>query len=517
MIQKFKNWFQQLLGFKLGVLDALFLLALTIVFFTLPVFTAPDSIIYIQNAHVLGGQLPFSSWQSIRGPLLPALLRISFALFGESATGTAVLLYIAYLCMVVGTLYLCHLVGFFSLLKRAGTWALCTILVFLNPVILTYSHFVLTEFFALVLCLLAFCLIIKTQQLLLRPQTKRAPVLAARYIGTLVFIVGAFALKQMFFIFVLAPFLISEVYVLIGRISIKQIAASVLAAVMLSGSIFAWSAGWDSYIAGRAEMLAAYSAASMSSSVLIDGLRYFRPEERGTTGKEVRINIVNNNEEIIGSFTYTFKGTFIDSLQFLFTCLSKNPGRFFTSYLHNYFVVSNVRKTQNYAISRAYSPVTSTNYFFQSFETQAWLETFKEMEKGKASYSQPLAANMQQFNIPADNGLISNVLFNTHYPTFSYFLYSFPAFMAPFIFLLGIVMSIIRRKTKQKFAFWAQVTLLAGSIFGSILFLALTASSIDRYGFPSSIWSALLLALLVIRGVTFSFKKLAPFLKKAAK
>lgn len=487
--------------YKISFTDLAYMLLLSAVFFALPVFTAPDSAAYINNAYVFAGQMPPEAWNSMRGPTLPFLLRISFGLFGESTYGTAVMLYIFYAAFVALTLYSCYLLGLTEKLGKGLCWFLCSALLFLNPTVLTYAHHVLTEFFALVFASAAFCLVLKTQKLMQKEKPKKAwAVLLVRYLGTAVLVVALYALKQMFFVIPLILLGVSEIILLCGRFGAKRLIASVIAVVLVAACVPFWGNIWGGAFGGSAGEDEMYSTNSLATSTLIDGLRYFRPQQRGTQGVPVQIDVMENGyEEIRESFTYTFDGSIAGSLDYMLTCFKRSPERFISGWMHNYLVISNVRRVINYE-SRAYCPVTVTNNFFQSFETQSWLERYKELEKGILVYEEGHSGEFDQFAQPVDSGLASNLLFNTKYPVFSYFIYSFVCFLAPWLLLFAVIMLIILRKKPLFHVFWQNVALLSGGVFGYIFFLAVTAANIDRYGFPSTGFCALLL-LYICAGI----------------
>lgn len=488
--------------YSIGWVDVFFLAILTVVFFALPVFLAPDSLVYINNTYVLEGRLPWADWNSMRGPALPFFLWLSFGFFGESAYGTAVGFYLLYLLYLVFCLYFAHLLGIKSQIGKLGTWLACTFLLFLNPTVLSYSHHVLTEFAALVLTVAASALILKTHQLLYTHYSGQGAasskaiwaIRAARYLGCAFLLILSYATKQMFFIYVLAPLLISEVLLLISRFSLRRLLLSIVALLLVAFSLPVWSSSWDRFVSGNARVQENFTAQNLAQSTLIDGLRYFRPTQRGTIGVPVEIEVMDNSfTQASQTFTYTFSGSFTDSLHYLTTCFFKSPERFITSWVHNYFVISNVRRVMDYGESRAHIPVSQTNHFFLSFENEAWLERFKSLEQGSTGYHPDMPSGNPQFEQPVDSGLVSNLIFNTFYPRFSYFLYSFPAFCALPLFITGVIGSIYAARKKLAPTLWHMLTLLSGSIFISILFLAVTACNIDRYGFPASLWCALLL------------------------
>ncbi len=489
-----RAWLKKTFTYKADGWDIAFFVLLTVLFFALPVFLAPDSSSYLNNARVLEGRLPFSEWDSLRGPVLPVLLRLGFGLFGDSAAGAAPLMYGVYLCYVASALYLCYLLGLSQRLGKPPTWGLCTVFLFANPTVLTYAHYVLTEFFALALALPAFCAVVKTQQLLRRPGARQWAVRLWRYGLVIAASVALYALKQMFFVFAAVPFLLSELILLCGHFSWKRLAAGALALAALCAAVPLWSMAWDASLKGKTEVREDLSAHSIAYSSLIDGLRYFRPEERYTIGKQVRIDVMADDYKTVEkSFTYTFSGTLGGSVHYLATCFAQSPGRFVQSWKHNYLVIANVRRLMDYSVTRAYTPVTKTNWFIQAFETHAWLERFKNLPEGGSGYDEHESPDPRYVQ-PVDGGLASNLIFNTGYPVFAYFCYSFPAFCAPFVLAGAAVMSVLRRKT-EKAAFWHWLVLLSGSIFLCIFILAVTASNIDRYGFPATAWTNLLLLL----------------------
>ena len=522
---KIKDFFRKNITYRFSWIDFAFLLMLTVVFFALPVFLAPDSMTYISNSYVLDGKLPWSSWDGMRGPVLPVFLWLSFDFFGESTFGAAVALYLLYLVFVGFTLYLFHLLGFMRLFGKAGSWLACSVLLFLNPTILTYAHYILTEFMALVLVLIATVITVKTHQLLAHSldlfqnkggndgQAKQLwKIRLVRYVGVALLLIVTYGVKQMFFVFTLAPFVLSELLLLIGRFSFRRLGVSFLAMLLMAASLFAWMVSWDAVVRTNGHDHETFTAQNLAQSTLIDGLRYFRPEERGTVGVPVKIDIMSDGyTEVLKTFTYTFDGTFTGSLHYLGTCFVKAPGRFITSWVHNYFVITNVRRVMDYDINRAYFPVSKTNHFFLSFENEAWLERFKQMEQGSTGYDPSMPSGNPQFEQMLDNGLVSNFLFNTFYPTFSFFLYSFPAFCALPLMLAGLMGSILRRRSKEV-EFWNYLTILAGSVFLSILFLAVTACNIDRYGVPVSLWCALLLLGVVTAALKIGVQKGLPAL-----
>lgn len=511
------NWVAGALTWRPAVADCVFLLIITVCYFALPVFLASDSGTYIDNAYVLEGGAAMDQWHAIRGPVLPVILRVGFAFFGESTFGTAVYFYLYYLVFVGLGMYAVQLLGLYEKLGRWLSWLLATVFLFLNPTVLAYAHHVLTEFFALLFVLAALCLLLKTRQLLQRQALRLRPlVLVVRCLGTALLTVVLFALKQMFFTLPVIMFLLDEALMLVRRFSLKRLAAGVLALVLVVGMVPLWSTVWNGYVEKSTYVDDKFSNQNLAQSTLIDGLRYFRPEERGTVGQPVQIDVMSDGyTEVLDSFTYTFDGTFAGSLHYLASCFARAPGRFVASWQHNYLVIANVRRVIGYDLNRAYFPVTITNHFTDSFETMSWLERYKFMQRGENGYYDDMPELYPQYDQLLDSGLVSNLLFNTGYPRFAYFVYSFTVFCAPLLAAAAFVLACVLRKSALGL-FWEKVALLAGGIFGYIFFLAVTASNIDRYGFPVTGLCALLDMLVLVGAAVMLWPKVRALPGKVA-
>ena len=496
-----------------GWQEIILLMLLVVIFFSIPVVAAPDSSDYISNAHTIFGVTPFSSWKVYRGPTLSLIMRVSFFLFGESAYGTAMTFFLVYLVFVLGTIYIFSLLGWLEKWGRAATYSVCAILLFFNPTVLSYAHFILTEFPALSLSTACLCLILKTHSSLsnIRPEKKKTYTLLFRYIGVALFSVLLFALKQMYFALAVVPFTLSEILLLLERTSLRKTLYSIACLVMVALSVFGWSKLWGAILLdGNRYNQSSFSAGNLAVSTLVDGQRYFRiaQEDRGKLGEPINIDIMNSDyDTVIGSFTYTFNGTVPGSIKYLWACFTHSPARFFMSYFDNYRVVCNWYKVLDVELDGylAYDPVVPRMSFvkslFYSHENGYWLDRFRHtaLVRGQTSYE-------DTFNFPppnsgyiqgVDNNLITNTIFDSPYPNFSFFLYSFPAIISPIVFLLGIVFMALRRKESCKRKYWEKVFMFSGSIFGYISFLAVTASSMDRYAFPATLWCVVLLILLV--------------------
>ena len=148
---------------KRNIVLSIFLIIITMIFFTYQVVITYDSSHYLWLTSLMTKDGDFSTWDVARGPIFPLFIRICQMLLGQNYNGLLVGMFAFYLAML-----------FFSYLiykdtigkeevcsnKVKGIFiALFILLVAINPMIIGYYHTLLTEFiaitFAVIGCYLA--------------------------------------------------------------------------------------------------------------------------------------------------------------------------------------------------------------------------------------------------------------------------------------------------------------------------------------------------------------------------
>lgn len=111
-----------------------------------PIFS-PDSGEYYSNFLILKNIIPLENWNTVRGPGFSIVIYIITLFFGESILGITLGLFVLNLLMLFfGYLFLKKIIVEENLKKyEKNIWLLYIILVVFNPLIIGYSHTVLTE------------------------------------------------------------------------------------------------------------------------------------------------------------------------------------------------------------------------------------------------------------------------------------------------------------------------------------------------------------------------------------
>lgn len=132
---------------KILIFIFILVLVLGIIYFQFPIVITPDSSQYLLYTQILDGDSPLSEWSITRGPTFPILLYLFKHLFGENQIGLLIGFFAFYLILILGAALILN-----SLLKKYSKnrsnfiyWLLFIILIVLNPIIIGYSHSLLTE------------------------------------------------------------------------------------------------------------------------------------------------------------------------------------------------------------------------------------------------------------------------------------------------------------------------------------------------------------------------------------
>lgn len=143
-MDKVKNFYKS--HKEMVLLCTLFIIATTL-FFSFSVSFAPDSIQYYYYSIIFDGEVPFSEWWAVRGFTYPFYIFLITSIFGKTRFGLLVSLYLPYiLTLAMFYLLLRKIIGKERTLKYIYFifFAMLLFIIF-NPIVLGYSHFLLTE------------------------------------------------------------------------------------------------------------------------------------------------------------------------------------------------------------------------------------------------------------------------------------------------------------------------------------------------------------------------------------
>ncbi|MEG1384089.1 MAG: hypothetical protein RSD08_02170 [Oscillospiraceae bacterium] len=464
-------------------------------YYFIPMAFAPDSYGYIQSALSFFNDGSFAGWDSFRGPLIPLIMSASFHVFGVTRIAVKFTFFLFYLIMFFSVYSLMNTLGLFKKNASAATWLLFVFALLLNPCVMAYGHLCLAEFPA-VACLAAYAALMA--RIYLEPDQKQRYVhsFLLKLIVVCVFTVLTYSIKQAAFAIVPALFAMCELLSLIKHFKLKKLLAAITVIVIAAASLLGYVKLWSGLTGG--ENVEGESVTAFAGTFIVDGLRYFRVTERGVYDRPITIEIMSRDYETVKkSFEYTFTNSLADSAKYFFRCLAESPADVFRSYRENYLLITGSRHLLGTdGAERAYGRVNSTTEFFTGQETAAWTDAFAQIEpeSGGCFYMTSDSLNDEEVfdHIAYNNSFARRLLFNSVYRKLAYFQYSFITFNAPAVGIISLVLFLCGRKRGKNELVHQINFVCAFTIFLQIMFLAITAQSIDRYGFPLVIFCFLI-------------------------
>ncbi len=482
-------------------------LIITLIFFSLPLLFTADSAVYLNNAEFFDGTS--NSYSAIRGPVVPFVLFVFGKIFSYTIYGLTLGLFLIYITFVACVMAILCLLDIPKLIGRGLTLLVAMAVLFLNVIVLTYSHAILTEFFIIVFSSIYILIMLLFYKY--KPVDKQKILIKEilLFLISLSALLIAYAIKQMFFPVILLIYFSYKVVDLKGKVNIKNIFKEIILIFLLLISILFYVSAYSDITTGA--NLEGDSVSSYASSFLIDGLRYFVPQGDIVYGEEMTIVINDNKISAIDSFSYTFQPGIIDSVRYLANCFINSPSRFFESYKANYGIVSGVVHPGVSGVSRKYTYASQTLHFDYLYESGAWIEYFKTLSSDSYAYPQDIGTDLsnERFqNQSVDTGLVSNLLFNTYYANLSIIFHTTAAYYSFIIFLISIILLVLSKKFTLINKKWCILNIiLSFNIFPYLLFLAVTAQNIDRYGIPTIVFTGLIWIINIAFALNAIIKK----------
>ena len=120
----------------------LFIIILTIIFFSVPVVITWDSAHYLSMTAIFEKVNLWKNWDIVRGISFPLLIYFSDLIFGKSNVGLTILMFIFYLIMLF---YVYKIVNNIFDNKYPILKFILYFFVIINPIIFGYYHTLLTE------------------------------------------------------------------------------------------------------------------------------------------------------------------------------------------------------------------------------------------------------------------------------------------------------------------------------------------------------------------------------------
>lgn len=474
----------------LGKVDMLILIALTAIFFSATPVITFDTIWYHSYLDIFSGLKSITQWDPTRGLPFPLLLYISTRLFGYTNQGITITMYLFYIAAIILVRKIYFLLYPDTPTNRLFAWIILTALLFLNPVFWGYYHLVLTEFVAATLMILVIYIILRTHKSFMEDTTGKAIVKSyvTRSITVLCLVPLAFFLKQMFFVCVILPFLISELIILISHWSWKRVACLFSTTLATFVIIVSLNQAWDKTIdiANARDILGRQTSNELLLGNVFDGgiSRYFKSETTKTDAGFIKQVSVYNNGQYLEQFTYMYdRPGIVNAARFWMTCLTRYPRLVCKSYFENYAIICNVYR---FSDPRNWDNVDKNINFTSAAENFYIGCMNKANVMGTFVYNQNYndyldVPSTNQYIQRTDTNTFLKFIYHNLYIKVANMIYSFVSFFSFAFALFSLGFMLLKR---HKFSLHSVNFFSSSIIFLYIVFLSLVGLPLDRYAFP---------------------------------
>lgn len=489
------------------------LFIITVLYFLVPILVTPDSIEYYEYLDIFYGNVPFSNWNIVRGPSLPAVFYIGTLLFGNSTLGFLSTTYIFFLITILSLHYLLNIIFHKYEIGRWKKFFIRLVViafVFFNPILFGYSHALLTEFVAIPLSIISIILSWKWLKVDFFVNQRKYILYTLTFSFLFVFL---WFLKQPYFSLVFFPVLVSLVLSIFNNFQLKNVLqrlttfAICIAVLVLSISIWEnalirssvdYNNGPNnnhflSYgIIGGISNLRFDKEFDTSDERNLTEQNFISPEERDIIKSKVSsknpnfdiILVYSRSGVLIDRIVFSYDGekfTPTDSLSLYMEILLKYPKVVIESYYSNYLATINVYISSRdlsgiYYPIKQYTMTSHENYtiglnYLEDSDNFKWI-TEENFNRVKPLYSS------SDINI-ASHPVVKVV-------TFSYLLLFKVLFLAlPIILFVAICQYLLKKflKNKKDLHIENLVILMLGSSLLHVLFHVFMGAIIDRYVF----------------------------------
>lgn len=512
------------------------LLILTIyVFMQFTLLIRVDSSVYYKYLDYFKGKTSFAFWDTTRGFGFPLILFLITRLFGDSINGVLV----GFLLFYLGMIY-CAIKIVFTLIKennliksQSKYWIFFIIFFLFNPLIIGYSHIMMTEAVIPCLYMLTAFLCLKWNKVYLR-QNKRKFISYAIifiFLGILIWFI-----KQPYIITYWSLLCFSAILSGIYHKNIKIFCQKAIVLVFCFLFTLLSINCWDIFlkINGKQSNIHLSNLDSISNTNIFSNnltlgysyhykrvyknefcsVEYMNALKLNKANKKKIIHLIKNNNswcDYLSVFNiYDMKGIYketdiivqknsrinlIESLSFYLKSILKHPILMADSYYHNYLAIldfENLKEGVSEYVPTGMidSEVKRENQgigygVFYDGQSNCW---WKLSEEDAIRYSN-MKVDMSQYEDflhPSDIATLMKILSKFSDITFMFFLYfSFPIFIYGFILFL-----------KKKNHSYFMITILSGASFFNIWFHVMMDAIIDRYCYP--VYPLMLLCVIIM-------------------
>lgn len=541
MLEKLKLKLKELTFHKV----AIFLLAIAIIwgaiaiFMKFTLFISVDGSVYHTYLDYFKGK-SLASWNTIRGFGFPLILFVITELFGDNTKGVLIGFLLFYLGMIFCAFKIIYyLIKDNNLKKRQATyWVLFIVFFLFNPLILSYSHMLLTEAVVPFFYLLGALICLKWSDINFKEFKRKFIVyfIIISILGVFIWQIKqpyAFAYWALIGITAIVngiwhksfKIFLQKILVLFSCIIFTGCSVVIWNRVIINSKIDMNSSPEEIEAIEKIQEKNQGQTTRLVSNFLINGIGYHYKSiskkifcdidyiENKKMDKKIKervLNFAKENEEWCNNIKvydiYDFDNNYVEtdvfiqgdnsiknviaSIKFYLHLLTTHPIFVLDSYYQNYLGILNFKVVNNntglpIGMIQPYIRHENVYSIFQNNVLNYWWGD----ENIKKSVPEDYILTAYEGELLQPTTLSSIMLMLSQFTdaTFSFFLY----FSMP-IFIYGFVMCIKHRQNKSYF----MITILSGAAFTGVFFHVFTGAVIDRYAYP--VYPLMLLCIIIM-------------------
>lgn len=512
----------------ISIIAILFILIITIsIFMKFTLLITVDGSSYYQYLKYFEGKASFGEWPTVRGFSFPFIIFLITKIFGNSIRG----ILIGFLLFFLGMAFFAYKI-LKILIKENDLeyrqiiyWVLFVFFFLFNPLIIGYSHTLLTEAVTPFFYILAAYLCLKWNEIEFKDNKKKFIIYSI-----ILILIGVFVwfIKQpyapAYWGLLLISSVMSGIYHRKLKFFLQKIPVFFFCLVCTVLSIIAWNQFLT--LNGKSEI--EFDNSQMMANASIGFVYHYRElkkqdfcninviqnKKMDEKSKNKILELEKSNEnwcdylvlydiydlnlnyiETDGIIKKNENKSFQEVIGFYLKSIIKHPILVMHSYYENYLVLLNLERAKEYNLSGVIEAdvkgenhgtgyiVLKEGYKNCWWQWQDWNSISENMQQ--------LVTGMNQFESNTNTGskvsIIMQILEKGSDLTFTIFLYlSLP------VCIYGFIMSIIKKRDKSYF----MITVLSGSAFIGIFFHVFTVALLDRYCYP--VYPLMLLCMIIM-------------------
>lgn len=515
------------------IIPLIFLILLGVLYFQFSLIVTPDGSDYFWYTSILDGERPFSGWSITRGFSFPILLYFFKHLFGNNPTGILIGFFLFYILLLFASaMILKNILNKYNKGRSSVIyWILYILLIMFNPLIIGYSHTLLTEAIAPAMIMLTLFLSYKWKDVFWNNNKKKVIIYTILFALIIIFM---WFLKQPYMPIIFFIMFIFNILIGIREKSFKKFFEKFIcifiALISLLASILIWNAVLER---NHINTNASNSNSGFLATGILRGLNNYyslitdnsycdisyiensllseKEKEKIISLSEDKVNwcdyvriynVIDNDGLLVRQTSLIHENSVIsvsESLNFWLKNTLENPRLTLMSYYRNYMGTINLYQSSVISYELGYKTANELTFNATHENTSIGLLIFQDTLKcwwqyptwDKSVLEYDEVKYMKDFEgIESHNQTLGKIINNVS----PFYLNLFKVLF--FIALPLAIFSLIKFIKHRDNDIYMLLTVIFGASFLHVLFHAVLGATIDRYAFVA--FPLVLLGLILL-------------------